>query len=74
MPNLTTNGNVKQATTTAPKEELHHLAAQWQMDVNSDEFAQQLDACKRWPNYRDRFCIPLLKDLSSGKHLPFLYV
>ena len=46
-----------------PFNKLEDLAASWNLDVYSDDFAKELDNRKIWPSMRDKFHYPKIKDL-----------
>lgn len=46
-----------------PIEELKSYATQWGFDLNSKEFVTELDKKNIYPNNRDKFLVPTLKDL-----------
>jgi hypothetical protein len=58
------NGQVKPVH---PIEFLKELATKWNMDVHSEEFSKELDQRKLWPNYREKFYYPKVKDLPNSK-------
>ncbi len=50
-----------------PIEKLTELANDWNMDLYSKEFSEELDNSGIWPHYREKFYYPKLKDLSKVK-------
>ncbi len=48
-----------------PFDKLKSLASEWNLDVYSKEFADQVDKRKLWPCLRDKFYYPKVKDLPN---------
>lgn len=50
----------------APIDVLKSLSYKWNTDLYSQEFSVLLDSSNIWPNYREKFYYPKLKDLNQG--------
>ena len=58
----------------APIDELNKLANKWKLNIFTEEFSNQLDNSNLWPNLRNKFCYPKLKDLSKGYDLIIIII